>query len=118
MSVKFLLADEHFPMPVVNQLRAKGHDILTVRSLCEDKSGDGIEDPIVLQLAAQYKRAVLTMNRRDFEALHQSGTGHYGIVIASFPNVTRKQDLFTQMAKSLDELLRSNKSLQNQVFYV
>lgn len=118
MSVKMLYADEHFPMPVVNQLRAKGHDITTVRDDCESKGGDGIEDPMVLQTAAQHKRAVLTMNRRDFEALHKESNGHYGIVIVAFPTVKRKQDKFTVMAKAIDELLRATDSLQGQIFYV
>lgn len=117
MSVKKLYADEHFPMPVVNQLRAKGHDITTVRDDCDSKGGDGIEDPIVLQLASSYKRAVLTMNRKDFEALHRQSNGHYGIVIIAFPKVTKKQDKFTVMAKLIDELLRATESLQGQLFY-
>lgn len=77
-----------------------------------------MEDSIVLQTAAQHKRAVLTMNRRDFEALHNESNGHYGIVIVAFPAVKQKEDKFTVLAKSIDELLRATDSLQGQLFYV
>jgi hypothetical protein len=44
-----LLADEHFGVRIVAELRAKGHDVVTVRQLNENKSGDGWSDEAVLE---------------------------------------------------------------------
>jgi len=71
-----LYADEDFPYPVVEELRRLGHDVLTVQE-------DGLSanpDPVVLARALALGRAVLTLNRSDYERLDRSGVGHSGIV--------------------------------------
>ena len=65
-----LYADEHFPFPVVELLRQKGHDVLTVQEA--GKAGLRIPDDEVLAFATSQNRAVLTLNRYDFKQLHQS----------------------------------------------
>jgi hypothetical protein len=52
-----LYADEQFPLPVVQLLRAFGHNILTVQEA--GKAGLGIPDPEVLAFAISKDRAVL-----------------------------------------------------------
>ena len=55
-----LLADENFPKPIVDELRAEGHDVLWVRTdLAETK------DIILLDLAESEARLVLTLDK-DF----------------------------------------------------
>jgi predicted nuclease of predicted toxin-antitoxin system len=74
-----LYADENFPLPVVEELRRIGHDVLTV----QDDSQGGAADPDVLARAHALGRAVLTHDRSDFERLHRQGANHSGILSAT-----------------------------------
>ena len=73
-----LYADEHYPYPVVEFLRALGHDVLTVQEA--DKANQRIPDPDVLAFATTENRAVLTQNRKDFIRLHRIQPDHAGII--------------------------------------
>jgi len=55
-----LLADENFPKPLVEVLRAGGHDVLWARTDCP-----GWKDIVLLDLAESDARIVLTLDR-DF----------------------------------------------------
>ena len=55
-----LLADENFPKPLVEALRADGHDVLWARTDCA-----GWKDVVLLDLAESDARIVLTLDR-DF----------------------------------------------------
>jgi hypothetical protein len=74
-------ADENFRRPVVEQLRALGHDVLTARMA--GNAGQGIPDEDVVRFAAADRRAVLTLNRRDFIRIHARDPGHAGIVVCT-----------------------------------
>lgn len=76
-----LLADENFPRPVTEQLRALGHDVVTLEEL--EKSDQRLADEAVLDLAVEQRRAVLTLNRRHFVRLHGEQPDHAGIVVCS-----------------------------------
>src|SRR5437762_14272285 len=69
-------ADENFDYPTVLQLRALGHDVLTVQEAGESGGDDGH----VLAVATAAGRIVLTFDRRDFERLHRNSAVHAGIV--------------------------------------
>src|SRR5204862_4877740 len=73
---------ENFPLPVVRKLREFGHDVLT--SLEAGNANLSIEDDQVLSFASSQERAVLTLNRKHFVRLHQSGQQHFGIVACSY----------------------------------
>ncbi|WP_373544254.1 DUF5615 family PIN-like protein [Chamaesiphon sp.] len=73
-----LYADEQFPLPVVERLRIKGYDVLTVKDA--GKANQGISDEDVLAFANSQNRAVITQNRRDFIWLHNNRFNHAGIV--------------------------------------
>ena len=77
-----LLADENFPLPVVEALRSFGCDVLTLNDL--GKAGQALTDAAVLKLASDDSRAVLTLNRKHFVRLHQSSSDHFGIIVCSF----------------------------------
>jgi predicted nuclease of predicted toxin-antitoxin system len=71
-----LYSNENFPLPAVEALRAKGHDVLTTRDA--GKANEGIPDDEVLEFASREGRAVLTHNRKDFirlTALSQTTQG-------------------------------------------
>ena len=80
MEARFL-ADEQFDARCCAFLRAKGHDVITVRSLNANKRGDGWTDDKVLAEARRLNRIVLTDNIRDFRKLHRKVHWHEGIVI-------------------------------------
>lgn len=75
----FLLADEDVSRSLVDALRRGGDDVITVREigLANRRTPDGT----VIEAAAQRGRVLLTMNRRDFRRLHQSGVVHAGMLL-------------------------------------
>lgn len=75
-------SNENFPQPVVEGLRLLGHDVLTTRDA--GKSDRAIADIEVLSFAHTQQRAVLTLNRKDFIALHRQSPDHSGIVVCTF----------------------------------
>src|SRR5271170_8083490 len=77
-----LYADEDFSLPVVEELRRLGHDVLTA----QEDGRAAASDPDILARAHALGRAVLTYNRRHFERLHRQGTAHSGILSATHDN--------------------------------
>jgi predicted nuclease of predicted toxin-antitoxin system len=77
-----LLADENFPLPVVERLRELGQEVVTLSDL--GLSNQGLPDSEVLDLASREDRGLLTMNRLDFIRLHGTGRSHAGIVVCTF----------------------------------
>lgn len=80
-----LYADENFPLPVVEELRLLGHDVLTA----QEDGRQATPDSGILARAHSLTRSGLTHNRRHFEHLHRQGTDHSGILSA-----TREDDSF------------------------
>jgi predicted nuclease of predicted toxin-antitoxin system len=76
-----LYSNENFPLGVVEGLRKLGYDIITTKDV--GKSGQRIPDEEVLQYAISQKRAVITINRKDFKRLHRLTPNHYGIIICT-----------------------------------
>jgi hypothetical protein len=77
-----LLTDEHIPPHLGAHLIRMGYDVLTVRQTDISKSGDGTSDAAVVERAKALGRVVITNNRTDFEALHESLLGnHCGIIV-------------------------------------
>jgi len=74
-------SNENFPLPAVVELRRLGHDVMTVA----EAGGAGIQmtDAEILTFAASNARAVITLNRRHFIALHQQRTNHAGIIVST-----------------------------------
>jgi Domain of unknown function (DUF5615) len=74
-----LYADENFKYAVVEELRQRGHDVLTV----QEANQQGSDDAQVLAYAISANRAVLTFNRRHFIKLHQQTPKHAGIIVCT-----------------------------------
>jgi predicted nuclease of predicted toxin-antitoxin system len=55
-----LYADENFPLPVVEELRKTGHDVLTIQE--DGKANQRYPDEDVLSAASANNRALLTVN--------------------------------------------------------
>lgn len=67
-----LYADENFPLPVVEELRHLGHDVLTI--VDDGKANCQFPDQAVLQRASAQNRIVLTLNRKHFWRLHEQSS--------------------------------------------
>lgn len=77
-----LFGDENFPLPVVEQLRGLGHDVVTIHEA--GKAGQSLTDKAVLDIAVADDRTVLTLNRKHFVRLHETGSDHAGIIVCTF----------------------------------
>ena len=105
-------ANENFPLPVVQELRRLGHDVVTIQ-----ETGYGnreFPDEQVLAYASADQRAVLTINRKHFIKLHSIRPDHSGIVVCTFdPNFKAQAGRIDQAARSFDslvgELIRVNR---------
>lgn len=75
-----LYANENFPRPVVELLRAMGHDVVTVQEADERAT----RDEEVLDFANRNVRAVLTINRKHFIRLHKQSADHCGIIVCTY----------------------------------
>lgn len=64
--MRLLLDANLSPRRIGAALRAAGHDVL---ALAEDASFEGLDDPVVLELAASQQRVLVTRNSRDFAPL-------------------------------------------------
>lgn len=61
-----LYADENVPLPVIEELRRLGHDVLTIFE--DGKANQRYPDQSVLQDGAAHGRAVMTLNRKTVTA--------------------------------------------------
>jgi hypothetical protein len=59
-----LYTNENFPLPVVEELRRLGHEVLTTNEAGE--AGKSVPDDQVLAFATAEARALVTLNRKHF----------------------------------------------------
>jgi hypothetical protein len=76
-----LYSTETFPLPVVEELRRLGHDVITIQET--GRADQRTSDDQVLEFAVADARAVVTLNRKDFRRLHQHSPSHYGIIVCT-----------------------------------
>jgi hypothetical protein len=77
-----LYSNENFPLPVVEELRRLGHEVLTTHEAGE--AGKSVPDEQVLAFATTEDRALVTLNRKHFIHLHNANPDHAGIIVCSF----------------------------------
>ena len=105
-----LFADENFPLPVVEELRRLGHDVLTIQEA--GMANQQVSDDALLRFASSQNRALLSLNRRHFIRLHNAGAKHSGIIPCTFdPD-------FVRQASRVDDVLRSSAELEGQLLRV
>lgn len=107
-----LYSNENFPLKVVQLLRDMGHDVLSSNEA--GNSNQRVPDEDVLVFAIQSDRVLLTLNRRDFIALHQRISNHSGIIVctqsADLQEQAEQIHLAIQAASSLaGKLIRVNR---------
>jgi hypothetical protein len=77
-----LYANENLPLPVVEELRRLGHDVLTTYE--SGQAGQATPDEDVLAFAVAEGRISVTLNRKHFICLHRERPEHAGIIVCSF----------------------------------
>jgi len=107
-----LYADENFPLPVVEELRKSGHDVLTIQE--DGRANLSLPDEYVLSVAKRSQRAILTLNRKHFVRLHFESSLHRSIVsCTSDPDIEGQARRFhkavTDQASLEGELIRVNR---------
>jgi len=105
-----LFADEDFSLPVVEELRRFGHDVLTVQEA--GQGNRGAKDSEILASAIQEGRVVLSFNRRHFIRLHQQSAIHKGIIVC-----TRDDDV-NALARRIHQAIENSASLENQLLRI
>lgn len=105
-----LYADENFPLPVVEELRRLGHDVVTLQET--GKGGQVMSDQQVLEAASADGRAILTLNRKHFVHLHTAAARHGGVIVCTL-------DLdFTGQAARIDAALRGEAEFEGRLMRV
>jgi sugar phosphate isomerase/epimerase len=105
-----LYSNENFPLPVVEELRRLGHDVLTVQET--GKAGQAVPDEAVLDYAIETGRTLLTINRKHFIRLHQERPHHAGLIVCTFdPD-------FIGQASRIDAAIEQEAELSGQLIRV
>ena len=107
-----LYSNENFPLPVVEELRTLGHDVVTIQET--GKADQALPDDEVLRFATKENRAVITLNRRHFIRLHHEQPQHAGIIVCTVdPDFARQAERIHQSISALTslsgQLLRVNR---------
>jgi hypothetical protein len=107
-----LYSNENFPLPVVEELRRLGHDVITIQET--GKAGQAVKDEVVLECAVADERALLTLNRKHFIRLHSGRPEHYGIIVCTvdgdFPGQAARINAAIKEAGDLHRhLIRGNR---------
>ena len=77
-----IYANENFPLPVVEELRRLGHDVLTSREA--GNAGRAVPDEEVLAYAVAQQRVLVTINRKHFIRLHRESSAHAGMIVCTY----------------------------------
>lgn len=115
-----LLLDEMYSPAIAVELRARGHDVLSVH---DDAALVGAPDDEVLAAARTEERALVTENVRDYRplevALLTSGGHHAGIVYTSNRRFPRGDPATTgRLVLALDALLRERPALNDHSIFL
>jgi len=102
-----LYANENFPLPVVEELRRLGHDVVTIRETGD--SNKAMPDAFILKYASENARILLSFNRKHFIQLHQKHQKHHGIIVCSFDRD------FIALAKRIHEQLTFTTQWEGQL---
>ncbi|MDL1910825.1 hypothetical protein FBQ81_09055 [Chloroflexi bacterium CFX6] len=105
-----LYSNENFPLPVVEELRELGHDVLTIQET--GKANQAMTDEDVLEFANKEKRILLTLNRRHFIRLHNKRQPHAGIIACTYD-----PDYFA-FAKRIDDAIHAENDFSRIVIRI
>ncbi len=114
-----LLLDEMYSNRIAQQLRRKGHDVMSVG---ESEQLTGRSDVEVFAAAAAERRAIVTNNVDDYMRLFngalEEGTDHEGLLFTSDRSLPRSRSTVGRFVRVVDKVLRENPSedaFRNQI---
>ncbi len=100
--MRLLLDANLSPRRIGAPLAAAGHDVL---ALAQDASLEGLDDPLVLELAAGDQRVLITRNSRDFAPLGrewaEAQRPHAGMILIW----TLQHNQFGQIVAGVERLI-------------
>ncbi len=102
-----LYSNENFPLPVVEELRQLGHNVLTIQGAAQ--SGQSMSDEAVLEFARSQGRTLLTLNRKHFIRLHEQKRMHSGIIACTFDSD------FHALAQRIDAAIQKDPHLAGRL---
>jgi hypothetical protein len=106
-----LLLDEHYSKLIAEQLRNRGHDVV---SATERSDLAGLKDRELFALMAAEHRAILTENWADFQReirrAEDEGVTHYGVVLTSNRQMPRSKKTVGLYVRILDDFLRRRRT--------
>jgi Domain of unknown function (DUF5615) len=108
-----LLLDEMFSDAIAQQLRAKGHDVISVVA---DPAMLGLPDEQVLAYATTQGRALVTANVKDFVPLdgryRAAGQSHAGLILVSTKTFPQNRAFIAAITTALTALLSGTTKIQ------
>ena len=115
-----LLLDEMFSDDIAEQLRAMGHDVI---SIVADPALVGLPDEQVLAYAATAGRTLVTANIKDFVPLDSryraAGQPHAGLILVSTKAFPQSRGFPSAITASLAMLLSDTAKIQaGQVLFL
>ena len=115
-----LLLDEMFSGVIAEQLRAKGHDVLTVVA---DPALTGLADDQILAHATAARRALVTANIKDFILLdaryRAASQAHAGLILVSAKTFPQDHTFTGAVISALSTLLDQPSQIQpGQVLFL
>src|ERR1700722_11402630 len=115
-----LLLDEMFSDNIARQLRAKGHDVISVVA---DPALVGLPDDQVLGYAATEGRALVTANIKDFVPLdgrdRAAGQAHAGLILVSTKAFPQNRGFPAAITTTLAALIGDTAKVQSgQVLFL
>lgn len=105
-----LYANENFPLPVVEELRRLGHDVVTTSDA--GNAGKAMPDEAVLAFATAENRILITLNRKHFIRHHSLNSDHYGIIVCTI------DPSFAAQAHRVHEALEAAGSLKGRLIRI
>lgn len=101
-----LLLDEHYAKQIAEELRTRGHDVVSVK---ERPELEGLRDVQLFALLPAEQRAILTENWADYDRLLRravdEGATHYGVLFSSRRQLPRSRETIGLYVRVLDDFL-------------
>jgi len=108
-----LLLDEMFSDTIAQQLRTKGHDVISVVSQSDLV---GLPDDQILAYATTEGRALVTANIKDFMPLdgryRAAGQAHPGLILVSTKSFPQSRGFTAAITAALETLLSDADKIQ------
>jgi predicted nuclease of predicted toxin-antitoxin system len=115
-----LLLDEMFSDTIAQQLRTKGHDVVSVVA---QSALVALPDDQILAYATAEGRALVTANIKDFMPLDSryraAGQNHLGLILVSTKTFPQNRSFTTAITAALEALLNGTNKIQpGQVLFL